>query len=92
MTRFLDFLGTTTFLVLIMCGVVVEALVLVLWHQRTGHGPRPLEVCTFLGAGLAFVVALYAARAHDGTSATFVIALTGALVLHVWHLAVLSRR
>lgn len=90
--RFFDFLGTPTFFLLLMCGVVVEALAFLLLYRRTQRGPRPLEVCSFLGAGLAFVVALYAVRAHDGTSATFIIALTVALVFHVWHLALLSRR
>ena len=75
-----------------MAGIVLEAAVLVVLARRTGKGPRPLAVLTFLGAGLAFVVALYAARAHDGASATFIIALTLALVFHVWHLAVIARR
>ena len=92
MTPFFDFLGGTTFLVLLMCGVAAEALVLVAVYRSTQRGPRPLEVCSFLGAGLAFVVALYAARAHEGASLTFIIALTFALVFHVWHLALLSRR
>ncbi len=75
-----------------MAGIVVEAGVLMFVAHRSGKGPRPLAVFTFLGAGFAFVVALYAARAHEGASATFIIALTLALVFHVWHLALLARR
>ena len=75
-----------------MAAVVLEAIVLVGYHRRTGRGPRPLATCTFLGAGLAFLAALYAIRAHDAPSVAFLIALTSALVFHVWHLAILARR
>jgi hypothetical protein len=92
MAASLGFLGSTQFLLWLMVGIVIEALVLVLLHRRTARGPRPLEVCTFLGAGLAFVIALYAARAHAGASPTFITALSLALVFHVWHLSLLAHR
>jgi hypothetical protein len=92
MASFIAFLASPFFLRLVMIGVVLEAVALVVWHKRTGRGPRPLLVCSFLGAGLAFLAALYVVRAHDAPSVAFLIALTSALVFHVWHLALLARR
>lgn len=92
MTSLMEFLHSPRFLQLVMLAVVCEAVALIVFHRRTGRGARPLEVCSFLGAGLAFVVALYAVRALVSPSVTFIIALTSALVFHVWHLALLARR
>lgn len=92
MADFFAFFASPLFLRIVMAGVIVEAIALIVWHRRTGRGPRPLLVCSFLGAGFAFVAALYVVRAHDAPSAAFLIALTTALVFHVWHLALLARR
>jgi hypothetical protein len=92
MTSLLEFVHSPRFLQLVMLGVVVEAAALLLFHRRTGRGPRPMLVCSFLGAGLAFLVALYAVRALVSPSIVFIVALTSALVFHVWHLALLARR
>lgn len=92
MADFVAFFASPLFLRVVMIGVVIEAIVLIVWHRRTGRGPRPLLVCSFLGAGLAFLAALYVVRAHETPSVAFLIALTSALVFHVWHLALLARR
>ncbi|MCU0615783.1 MAG: hypothetical protein MUD17_01685 [Gemmatimonadaceae bacterium] len=80
------------FLLGIMGAVLVEAAALIVWHRRTGRGPRPLATVSFLGAGLAFLGALYVLRAHQSPSLAFLSALTLALVFHVWHLVILARR
>jgi hypothetical protein len=92
MADLLVFFASPLFLGAVMVGVVLEAIVLIVWHRRTQRGPRPLLVCSFLGAGLAFLAALYTIRAHDTPSVAFLSALTLALVFHVWHLALLARR
>ncbi len=92
MDRVTSVLTSPAFLLAIMGGVLLEALLLVLWHRRSGRGPRPLLVCSFLGAGLALLGALWALRAPNAPSLAFLIALTSALVFHVWHLVLLARR
>lgn len=92
MASLLAFFGSPLFLRVVMVGVVIEALVLIAWHRRTGRGPRPLLVCSFLGAGLAFLAALSVSRAHGDPPLAFLIALTLALVFHIWHLVLLARR
>jgi hypothetical protein len=92
MPTVIAFLASPLFLRLIMVGVVLEALALVAWHRRTGRGPRPRLVISFLGAGLAFLAALYLVRAHDTPQPAFLLALTAALGFHLWHLALLARR
>jgi len=92
MADFVAFFASPLFLRLVMIGVVLEAVGLIAWHRRTGRGPAPLLVCSFLGAGLAFFAALYVVRAHGAPSYAFLIALSVALVFHVWHLALLARR
>jgi uncharacterized iron-regulated membrane protein len=85
-------LATPLVLRCILLGVFVEAGILVWWHRRRGRGPRPALTLTFLGAGAAFLVALLALRAPTAPGWAFLLALTSALVLHVWHLALLSQR
>lgn len=92
MSTLVAFVASPPFLLAVVAAVVVEAAVLVLWHRRTGRGPRPAATVSFLGAGLSFLAALYLVRAQDAPSAAFLIALTSALVFHVWHLAILARR
>jgi hypothetical protein len=92
MSSLIAFVESPRFLQLVMLAIICEAAVLIAYHSRTGRGPRPLTVCSFLGAGLAFVVALYAIRALANPSVVFIIALTSALVFHIWHLALISRR
>ncbi len=92
MGDFAAFVASPPFLLAVMAAVVLEAGALVVWHRRTGRGPRPALVCSFLGAGLAFLAALYTLRAHDAPSVAFLLALTSALVFHVWHLALIARR
>ena len=84
--------GSPTFLLGIMGAVVLEAIALVVWHRRTGRGPRPLATVSFLGAGVALLAAVYVLRAHTSPPLAFLIALTVALVFHVWHLVILARR
>lgn len=92
MTELVAFFASPLFLGAVIVGVIVEALALIAWHRRTGRGPRPLLVCSFLGAGLALFVALYVIRAQDTPGRAFIIALLMALIFHVWHLALLARR
>ncbi len=92
MSSLFAFLESPRFLQLLMVAILCEAAVLIAYHSRTGRGPRPWTVCTFLGAGLSFVIALYAVRALTDPSVVFIIALTSALVFHIWHLALISRR
>jgi hypothetical protein len=84
--------ASPAFLLGICAAVVLEATVLVVWHRRTGHGPRPMATLSFLGAGLSFLAALYFLRAQPAPSFAFISALTSALVFHVWHLVLLARR
>ncbi len=92
MTDLIALVGSTQVLALIMVAVVVEATLLIVWHRLTGRGPRPSLVLSFLGAGLAFLAALHQMRAHGAPTGAFIGALTLALVFHVWHLVLLSRR
>jgi hypothetical protein len=72
-------------------GVIgLEAIVLLVRHRRTGRGPAPRVVVSFLASGAALMAALYFHRRPDGV-AGFGLAMTAALGLHLWHLARLSR-
>jgi hypothetical protein len=92
MHAFADLIASPAVLRLILAGVVVEAGVLVWWRRQSGRGPQPALTLTFLGAGAAFLLALLALRAPTAPGWAFLLALTLALVLHVWHLALLWRR
>ena len=70
----------------IIAGVVSEGLVLAAYRGFTGRGVRISELATFLGAGLALLVALRLTL----SGASWVAgagALFAALALHVWHVA-----
>ena len=76
---------------LVMLALIgVEAVALLLWHRRTGHGPAPMPTLTFLGAGAGFAAALYFHRRGEGAMGLG-LALFAALTLHLWHLRVLAR-
>lgn len=84
------FLSSPAFLLGVGMGVVLEALILVLVRRGSGRGPDIWDTLSFLGAGVAFVAALYIARTQPEPDGSFVAALTAALVFHLWHLARLS--
>jgi hypothetical protein len=92
MQTFAELIASPWALRLILAGVAAEAALLVWWHRRSGRGPRPVLTLTFLGAGAAFLLALLALRAPAAPGWAFLLALTLALVLHVWHLALLWQR
>lgn len=78
--------------VAILALIVVEGIALILWHRRTGRGPRPALTLSFLGAGFALMAALYFHRRDDGSYLGFALAMVVALLMHVWHVAQLARR
>ncbi|MEL6750761.1 MAG: hypothetical protein AAFO70_01625 [Pseudomonadota bacterium] len=62
----LAFIATPAVALLVLGVLLVEAVVLlILWRTR-GQGLRPGEIATFLGAGAAFAICLYAALADLG--------------------------
>jgi hypothetical protein len=84
------FLASPLFLLGIGAGVLLEAVVLVVVRRVMRRGPDVWDTLSFLGAGVAFVAALLIARTQQEPDGSFVVALTAALVFHVWHLARLS--
>ena len=73
----------------VIAAVLVEGAALVAYRRRTGRGVPVREVVSFLGAGLALLLAIRAVGA-PGTPAgqgLFAIAMAAALGFHVWHLA-----
>ena len=68
----------------IIAGVVIEGVALVAYRGFTGRGVRISELATFLGAGLALLVALRLALS-GAPRATGGVAQLAALALHVWH-------
>ncbi len=70
----------------------IEAGVLLAWHRRRANGLRPMLLFSFLGAGGALMAALYFHRRPEGGALGFALAMLAALVLHVWHVALLARR
>ncbi|MEY4608217.1 MAG: hypothetical protein RL625_434 [Gemmatimonadota bacterium] len=72
--------------------VVIEATVLVLWHQRTGHGPAPVELLTFLGAGGSLMVSMFFLRRVDRHPLLYAFALLSALGFHAVHVLLLWGR
>jgi hypothetical protein len=71
---------------LILGLMLLEAVALVLWHQRTGRGIAPLDLCINLCAGALLLLALRAAIvASDPLAAAPFLA--AALVAHIADLA-----
>ena len=80
----------------ILALIVIEATFLVLWQLRTPCS----DVCSlntarsvsFLGAGGSLVAAMIFHRRPEPSPEGFALAMLAALVLHLWHIAVLLRR
>jgi hypothetical protein len=85
----LDFLGSPRFVEFLMAGVIVEGAVLIVYRRRTGRGMAAREVASFLGAGLALLLAMRALGppAEPGDRTLFAAAMTAALGFHLWHVA-----
>jgi hypothetical protein len=73
----------------IIGGVIVEGVALAAYRRRTGRGMPVREVTSFLGAGLALLVALRTAAGPRTGAATlvFAVAMAVGLACHVWHVA-----
>lgn len=89
MTRVLASDGMIVFMIAV---VVIEATVLVIWHRRTGHGPLPVELLSFLGAGGSLMFSMFWVRRVDRHPLRFAFALLAALGFHLWHVALLWTR
>ena len=90
LSALLDFLVTPRFLDLVMLGVLAEAAALVAYRRRTGRGMRASEVASFLGAGLALLLAMRVLAAGAGGvwgRGAFAAAMAAALGCHAWHVA-----
>jgi hypothetical protein len=76
--------------------IVLEATGLLLWQRRNPNSPlgppNTARVLTFLGAGGSLVVAMIFHRRPDAAPGGFAAAMLSAMVLHLWHIAVLLRR
>jgi hypothetical protein len=89
-------------LVGILVLIVIEALALIGWQRRqmgrgdlrqaAPHTAGVLPLLTFLGAGGSLVVAMIFHRRPEPAPEGFAAAMLCALVIHLWHLAVLLRR
>ncbi len=65
--------------------MIVEAVVLILHHRRTGQGLGPRDCFASLGAGLALVLALRGATGFaDATQLAILLMVAG--VMHAWDL------
>lgn len=80
------------FPLVVLALIFLEGLALFAQHRRTGRGPTPALLLTFLGAGFALIVALYFHRRAEHAPLGFALAMFAALVLHVWHVVQLARR
>ena len=84
----LDLVGSPRFIDAVIAAVLAEAAGLVAYRRRTGRGVPVAEVASFLGAGLALLLAMRAlAPAGGGGGAPFAAAMAAGLACHVWHLA-----
>ena len=54
--------------------------------------PNTARIVSFLGAGGSLVAAMIFHRRADPSPELFALAMLAALVLHLWHIAVLLRR
>lgn len=86
MTRTLASDGMIVFMIGV---VVVEATALVIWNRRTGGGPVPVELLTFLGAGGSLMFSMFFVRRVERHPLLFAFALLAALCFHAWHVALL---
>ncbi len=78
----------TTAIDLVIGVTVLEAVLLTLWHQRTGRGVAPAEWRLMLGAGLCLMLALRTVL----MSAPFPLTLLFLAAAGIAHLADLKRR
>jgi hypothetical protein len=76
--------------------IVVEALVLVIWQRRNPDSvlgrPNTARIVSFLGAGGSLVAAMIFHRRPDPSPEGFAVAMLCAMVIHLWHIAVLLKR
>ncbi|WP_353265456.1 hypothetical protein [Gemmatimonas sp.] len=76
--------------------IVVEALGLVLWQRRNPESamgrPNTARIVSFLGAGGSLVAAMIFHRRPEPFPEGFALAMLCAMVIHLWHIAVLLRR
>jgi hypothetical protein len=76
--------------------IVIEATVLYLWQRRSPSSalgsPNAARIVSFLGAGGSLVAAMIFHRRPDPSPEGFALAMLAALVIHLWHIAVLLRR
>jgi hypothetical protein len=86
------FLASDALPLAILALIVAEGVALTVWRRRSGRGPAPGVAWSFLGAGFALVAALWLQRRVAEASGPFALALLAALLFHVWHLVLLSRR
>ena len=80
----------------ILALIVVEAAVLVYWQRRNPASalgsPNTARIVSFLGAGGSLVAAMIFHRRPEPSPEGFALAMLCALVIHLWHIAVLLRR
>jgi len=80
----------------ILALIVIEATVLVIWQRRNPTSalgaPNTARIVSFLGAGGSLVAAMIFHRRPEPSPEGFALAMLAALVLHLWHIAVLLRR
>jgi hypothetical protein len=76
--------------------IVLEATALVLFQRRNPNSPlgspNTARIVSFLGAGGSLVAAMIFHRRPVPSPEGFALAMMAALVLHLWHIAVLLRR
>jgi len=76
--------------------IVFEALVLYMWQRRNPQSPlgspNTARIVSFLGAGGSLVAAMIFHRRPEPSPEGFAVAMLAALVIHLWHIAVLLRR
>lgn len=76
--------------------IAAEAIVLLIWQRRNPASPlgspNTARIVSFLGAGGSLVVAMLFHRREVPSPEGFAIAMLCAMVIHLWHIAVLLRR
>ena len=76
--------------------ILIEALVLYIWQRRHPDSalgrPNTARIVSFLGAGGSLVAAMIFHRRPEPSPEGFAIAMLSAMVIHLWHIAVLLRR